>query len=52
MEKTKIEPLKDFVLIFANKLVEVYNQALQDALKVWAYTEDETFEDELMKLKK
>jgi uncharacterized protein (DUF2164 family) len=45
--------LKDLVIIYSDKLVEeVYNQALQDALKVWENTEDETFEEELNKLRK
>ena len=54
MEKTKIEPLKDFVIIFASKLVEVYNQALQDVKDLWLRLPEDTceytFEEELMKL--
>ena len=44
MEKTKttLEKLLD----------DTYNQAPQDALKVWEDNEPETFEEELNKLKK
>lgn len=56
IDTTQCEAVKsgdEIEVCIADKLVaEVYNHALQDALKVWEDTEDETFEEELNKLKK